>query len=521
MFKIILSKIGRLIYPSEPIAQDIVGIDVSHGYVRAVQLNKKANLWTLTKLSSKTISSFSDDPERADAEILSCLKNIRLEQKFDTDNAAISLPISSSIVQVIQVPFLEENELKTAVENGSLWDSTITLPGDLSEYSVFWQVVKEDRAKNQMSILFVASRIDEIEKRCDLVRKAGFDPLIVDVRCFALRNILKTYNDSDSLNLSVFLEISAYENYIVFIYDDLPFIYDVFVTDSDNEALKSGGEALTEDLFQRIGSQIRTSVSAFISQSGAPGIEQINVVSSLTNFDVILEGLKKEIVEFKVRATDPVSHINIPLQIRTRVESEKNPSSLTVALGLATRRLDIFGYYKFVQAVANINLLPNRDEIIQKEKQHIESQTKFGKYALISSLIMFMLMGIYAYMMTSFPGEVEIESLQTKIGVLQSEVAKSKADYDSYQHWLKDVAAQNKKMLDLSFLDKVPSGVFVVELSQQRDELSLLVVKSTDQSLVSDMLPKLGASFRNVKLMGVESGSDDFYQTSKISYQVK
>ena len=41
---------------------------------------------------------------------------------------------------------------------------------------------------------------------------------------------------------------------------------------------------------------------------------------------------------------------------------------LSSVLGLAYRKLDVFGYYKFVTAVKNINLLPNRDAIRQQNK---------------------------------------------------------------------------------------------------------------------------------------------------------
>ena len=45
-----------------------------------------------------------------------------------------------------------------------------------------------------------------------------------------------------------------------------------------------------------------------------------------------------------------------------------NKSPIASVLGLAYRKLDIFGYYKFVTAVKNINLLPNRDAIRQQNK---------------------------------------------------------------------------------------------------------------------------------------------------------
>ena len=38
----------------------------------------------------------------------------------------------------------------------------------------------------------------------------------------------------------------------------------------------------------------------------------------------------------------------------------QNRSYLSTVIGLAFRKLDVFGYYKFVTAVKNINLLPNR-----------------------------------------------------------------------------------------------------------------------------------------------------------------
>jgi type IV pilus assembly protein PilN len=41
---------------------------------------------------------------------------------------------------------------------------------------------------------------------------------------------------------------------------------------------------------------------------------------------------------------------------------------MTSVLGLAFRKLDVFGYYKFVTAVKNINLLPNRDAVKQQNK---------------------------------------------------------------------------------------------------------------------------------------------------------
>ena len=199
-----LRNIFRGIKNTEPVQQPIVGIDISHSFVRVVQLEKKRKVWSLVKVSSKVLAKSYDSEDKRNDAIVTQLKNIKLEQKINFDEAAISLPVNSAIVQVVQIPYLEENELNEAADNGSLWDTAISLPGEIAEYSIFWQTIKKDKEKNTLSLLFVASRIDEIEKNCDLIRQAGFDPLVVDVRCFALRNILKTMPEVGNISTQVF-----------------------------------------------------------------------------------------------------------------------------------------------------------------------------------------------------------------------------------------------------------------------------------------------------------------------------
>ena len=207
--KSLLKKILFAFRAPDPSVQDLVGIDLSHNYIRCVQLSKHGKIWSITNLISKKIDASVENDDQDLRLISKTLKNIILEKKFDTNYAAISLPISAAIVQIVQIPILGDEELKTAVENGSLWENVITVTGDLSEYSIFWQIIKKFNDKNQMAILFVASKIEDIERYCDLVRESGFEPLIVDVRCFALRNILKIYSEDLVTKQSAFLEISG------------------------------------------------------------------------------------------------------------------------------------------------------------------------------------------------------------------------------------------------------------------------------------------------------------------------
>jgi hypothetical protein len=205
----------------------------------------------------------------------------------------------------------------------------------------------------------------------------------------------------------------------------------------------------------------------------------------------------------------------------SRVDSEKNLSSLAVAVGLATRRLDIFGYYKFITAVANINLLPNRKEMVEKEKVKIETSGKMVKVATFASLLMLLLLGIYFYLATTFPSGQEIEDLKVKTFAAENDFKAAKEDLDASKHLLEKIGKTNQKLLNLTYLQELPSGVYVTEVFQKRKLPSEISLKAVDSGLVSITINNMSKTFKNVKLMAVESNREDMYQLSKITYQVE
>ena len=507
---------------TEPVQQDIVGIDISHSYIRVVQLAKKNKKWALTKLGSKILEESYESKDKRNEAIVSHLKNLKLEQKINFDNAAISLPVNSAIVQVIQIPFLEDEELKEAADNGSLWDSSVNVPGEISEYSIFWQAIKRDRVKNTLSLLFVASRIDEIEKSCDLVRKAGYDPLIVDVRCFALRNILKTYDDAESHKTKVFIEISGQENYAVCMFDSLPFIYDIYVSDDDSASLINGGDLLTDDLFSRLASQIRTCATSFTKQSGVASIELIELSSSLPNAEKIYAKLKKEIVEYKIQLMTPLETIQVPVHLKSRIETEKNLSSFAIAIGLATRQLDVFGYFKFVTAVSNINLLPNREDRIKKEKKKSVTSSVTKKLSIVSSAVLLILTASYGYMLLETPSLSDIQQKSFQAADIESEVGLKQEELSSLKLWTEDSGSLNGKILDISYTSLFPNGTYINEINQKRGEKSLVTFAAKDASLTGNIMDIMTKRFENVMMQNILAPTTEGQlNTMKISYEIK
>jgi type IV pilus assembly protein PilN len=505
--------------PTFSLEREIVGIDLSHNYLRVVQLTNNKNDWSITRLATAFYGDKQANEDEKYHELVGLLKEIKKQQNFDTDNAAISLPINDAIVQIVQIPYLEDELLNTAVQNGSLWQNAISLPGDLSEYSIFWQVIRSDADAGTMSLLFVASSLSKVDQLCKVVRDAGFNPVFVDVRCFALRNISKLY-DNESQETSVYLEISGYENYMVGIYKDMPFIYDIFVTDADVSALIANDGEVDAAAYARISSQVIETIAMFSKQIGKDAIKEINLVSSLGNLECIHLGLSSTLGEYLLKDINPFEELKVSSKIKSQLSTETNLSVFAVALGLATRRLDLLNK-TLIKAVANINLLPNRQDLIEKETKSSNSQIQSARIASYFLVLTTLFLVIYVVMATTLPSEADVNELGASNQALQVKVDKLKADLKDYNFWFNQVEVKNRQLMDLGILDEIPTGVYVLDFKQGREGLSEVALQSSNPSLISAIMDKMGKKYKNVKLISVETDAENIFQISKITFEIK
>ena len=81
---------------------------------------------------------------------------------------------------------MSDDELQKAIETDSLWENLVQLTDDLNEYSIFHQVISRNNKTNTMEILFVASKLSDVNAYSSIVKKAGLNPVILDVKCFTL-----------------------------------------------------------------------------------------------------------------------------------------------------------------------------------------------------------------------------------------------------------------------------------------------------------------------------------------------
>ena len=84
-------------------------------------------------------------------------------------------------------------------------------------------------------------------------------------------------------------------------------------------------------------------------------IRNIKVVSDIESVEDYLASFRKSLMNVGFNTFDPTEGLKIPSQNQQILDNKVNKSYLSTSIGLAFRKLDVFGYYKFVTAVKNIN----------------------------------------------------------------------------------------------------------------------------------------------------------------------
>ena len=378
VFDFLKSKIGK----SSVQGEEVIGVELTNKEIRLAQINtNKSNQWVLDKFHAHPIDIPDESSVLENAEKVSTELSLALQKsKIDATNVAISIPVTSAIIRVVTSPLMKEEELQKAIETNSLWENLVQLTDNLDDYSIFHQVINRNEKDNTMDILFVASKLADINSYVSIVKNSGLNPVIIDVKCFALKSavdqINQISNKTEDANLTAVLEFGLDENYLMILYDNNPIITDIFLRGQDRKILlESEDVEEKEALVRRYVTQVKQAVQDFETKY-EKRIRNIKVVSDLKNVEEYLSFFRKVLMNVGFNLFDPIEGLKVPQQFEQQINLE-NRSYLATPVGLAFRKLDVFGYYKFVTAAKNINLLPNRKSMFQQKKMKAISSFAF------------------------------------------------------------------------------------------------------------------------------------------------
>ena len=480
--------------------EDVIGVDITPNFIRVAQLSEDNGKWLLEKIGSKYVGEHAGLPDiQLNQELyVNKLKELIVGAKLEAPNVAISIPITSAIIRTVTLPLMSDEEIHSAIEYDSLWSNIIQLAEKLEEYSVFWQVIRRNAAENTMELLFVASKLSEINHYVQIATKAGLNPVVVDVRCFAIRNALKT-QQLRSQKTTALIECGPYENYVLIITDDAPFIYDVYVSEADRALIENGvppGEA-GDRLYDRLSGQIRQAFRAYETKVGSNLIEKVLLVSPIADTSELLIQLRNCLDGYRVELFNPLLDLTIPANLQDKLVAEKNSSVFSSAIGLATRKVDIFGYYKYVTGVNNVNLLPNKDTVKRAEKKKILS--KIGIRLTGAVLVLFIIFTLLNQLFSSGTTDPQFQKavrLEEDVKLKEAILAKLTAQKSRYSQMLqasgeiKSNQASSYALLN-AVNGVVPGGVWFTELNFENPSTLNIKGDAVNDQVIVNLVDRL------------------------------
>ena len=519
--KLLKNRLGK----SSVKGEEILGVDLATNEIRLAQISSnKSNQWVLDKFYAHKIEGLPENStvlEHPD-KIADELKIALQKAKISTSNAAIAIPVTSAIIRVVTSPLMTDEELKTAIASDSLWENLVQLTDNLDDYSIFHQVINRDEKGNTMDILFVASKLADINSYTEIIKKGGLNAVIIDVKCFALKSAVDQINQIsgtiEESNLTAVLEFGLDENYVMILYENNPIITDIFIRSQDRTTLiDSNNQEEMDALVRRYITQVKQAVQDFETKY-EKRIRNLKVTSNLPNVETYLANFRKNLVNTGFNLFDPLEGLKIPAQLEESVKLD-NRSYFSTVLGLAFRKLDVFGYYKFVTAVKNINLLPNRDSMIKQKKAKAFSNFAFKGIVGIVAAVYIVLFGLSFWQITTLNSKItdydqvlqtheqknmEVQKISKKLGKLNRSLELSESIKSNKKisfRVLAQIASAVPKRVRFLKIDYNGSNQIIIEGMAATDQDILKLISNLNNkkliaqaSLASMMLPNTSSN---------------------------
>ena len=506
------SKLASLLGSGSGDQESLVGVDITPGAVRVSQLENDGIKWTLSKLGFRGVqnSNLEDHSEATQVEYSERLKEALAGASITGTDAALTIPVDDAIIQVVKIPLMADDELKAAIDTNTLWANVIQITDDLNEYSVYWSVLDRDEDTQMMELLFVAAKYTDISFYSGIAREAGLNPVIVDVKCFALRCALEIQRSrqSDYESAQAILEIGAHENYVMITKQDKPHIVDLFVADPDKQAL-SDPEMPSEryqSVTDRMAMQIRQTLSTYEAQNGGEQISEVIVVSELEHFQNISDCLKASLAGLNVTLMDPMFRINVPRHLSEQLEAEPNRSVFTASIGLATRTYDSRSkQYLTGTGCETVNLIPQSDR--PSPRQSGQFLIKF--MAVLGVLLVLGSVSFYSVDLILREGRLagaaaEYDSVIEQKESLNAEIADLKKQEKAFEGFLRTTKLLPSNSRDMyetlvEITRRIPSGVWLESIEYEGGSAISVSGKSISDQNILQLIANLNGSQKIVR----------------------
>lgn len=182
---------------------DAFGLDINDSSIKILKLVKKHNKFLVVSFGSTNLKpgiieagAIKDDKALVEA-IRLAVDNVK-GKKIKTKHVFFSLPEEKSFLQVIQMPRMSLQELKSAV----VFEAENYIPLPIDQVYLDFQVIPQKEKLDHIDVLVVATAKETVESYVSCIKAAGLIPLSAEVESQSMvRSLIKNEKTEDPVVL--------------------------------------------------------------------------------------------------------------------------------------------------------------------------------------------------------------------------------------------------------------------------------------------------------------------------------
>ncbi|AKH70504.1 type IV pilus assembly protein PilM [Spongiibacter sp. IMCC21906] len=167
-------------------SRSLLGVDISSSAVKLLELSRSGNTYRVESYAVMSLPPQSVvEKNIAEVEVVAeVLRAVVSRSRSKLKRAAVAVPGSAVITKVLRMPAdMNENTLETQIS----LEADQYIPYPLDEVALDFEIMGQaDDNPEQMDVLLVACRRDNVDLRTEALEIAGLEAKLVDVEAFAV-----------------------------------------------------------------------------------------------------------------------------------------------------------------------------------------------------------------------------------------------------------------------------------------------------------------------------------------------
>ena len=497
----IFSPIINLIGKSHTKKEKVIGVVVRDKYIQAAEISFKKDKCKVDNFSNQQIAGIGDDQDflSATTYLSDQVKNALDSIKTKTKDVAISINSSQAQIYNLQIPVMDEDSLREATEIGGFWDQFDETPESLEEFETSYAVVNTNEEIGIMDIVLVTMEKKYVEAYSNIFRLAGYNPVVIDLAPFShvnaqgielgqegfeTPNVIFNYT-KESKNIT----ISSKKG---FQYSELNIIEADQVLLDTVEEVESVETEFWDEIFERLGSQIKQSLVEYETKYEFDPISIVTVVTDKTKIKNLSKGIERHLGDVVVKHYNPEDSMEFSNEAKKYMDSLSNKSLASEAIGIASRKLNSFNLP--TNEIISINLLSNFNQV------KINRRSKsLGNFCLMISLVFFL--GFIGHVVPfKILKMINNSSKLTATATLREDLEQKQNLLKGYEQKIKKINADTKQanslgsnlkttaVLYASLNEMVPKDIRLTSFGiEEKSNILFSGVAKNDQSVVTMM----------------------------------